>query len=77
MIWGAVVTVIWDSGGMAQESGGRAASLIYTCQARGHGFNFRYFPQIKDCMDNIHACLIKQPNSTLSRMYVQTYIRIK
>ena len=25
----------------------------------------------------IPACLIKQPNGTLSRMYVQTYIRVK
>ena len=24
----------------------------------------------------IHVCLIKQPNGTLSRMYVQTYIRV-
>ena len=25
----------------------------------------------------IPACLIKQPNGTLSRMYVQTYISVK
>ena len=25
----------------------------------------------------ISTCLIKQPNGTLSRMYVQTYIRVK
>ena len=25
----------------------------------------------------ISACLVKQPNGTLSRMYVQTYIRVK
>ena len=28
------------------SSGGRAAGLIYTCQARGHGFDSRCFPQI-------------------------------
>ena len=54
--------------------GGRAAGLIYTCQARGrHGFDswFRIVWII------INACLIKQPNGTLSQMYAQTYIRVK
>ena len=39
--WYRVYLVFWRNG-----SGGRAASFIYTCQARGHGFNSRCFPQI-------------------------------
>ena len=60
-------------------AGGRAADLIYTCQARGHGagatlgvsHKFRIVRII------ISACFIKQPKGTLSRMYVHTYIRVK
>ena len=53
---------------------GRAADLIYTRQTRCHGFDSRCFPHIWNVWKIIPACLIKQPNGTLSRMYVQTYI---
>ena len=58
-------------------SGGRAAGLIYTCQARGHKFDSRCFPQIKDCMDNYSCLLYQAPYGKLSRIYVQTYISVK
>ena len=60
------------------NSVGRAADLIYTCQVRdvtgsipGVSHIFRIIWII------IPACLIQQPNGTLSRMYVQTYISVK
>ena len=57
------------------SSVGRAADLIYTCQAR---CRFPVFPHIfRIVWIIIPACLIKQPNGTLSRMYVQTYVSVK
>ena len=54
-----------------------AAYLICTCQARGHGFDCRCFSQNIGLLRLIiPGCLIKQPNGTLSRMYVETYIRV-
>ena len=50
--WYRVYLVIWWN-----SSGGKVASLIYFCQARGHGFNSQCFLQIKDCMDN-YSCLL-------------------
>ena len=58
-------------------SGGRAAGLIYSCQARGHGFDSQWAGvsrKFRIVWMIIPAYLIKQPNSTLSRMYEQTYI---
>ena len=56
------------------SSVGRAADLIYICQARCHGAVSHIFRIVWII---IPACLIKQTNGTLSRMYVQTYISVK
>ena len=57
--------------------GGRAAGLVHTCQAKVTGSIPGVSHKFRIVRISILACLIKQPNGTLSRTYVQTYIRIK
>ena len=38
------------------SSGGRATGLIYTCQAGGHGFDYRCLPQFRIVWIIIPAC---------------------
>ena len=67
--WYMIYLAMWWN-----SSVGRATDLIYTCQARCHGSIPHIFTIVWII---IPACLIKQPNGTLSRMYVQTYISVK
>ena len=66
-----LIFILWRN-----SSGGRAAGLIYT---------YRQLPEVTGSIPGVShkfrivriiipACLIKQPNGTLSRMYVLTYM---
>ena len=71
--WYRIYLAMWWN-----SSVGRAADLIYTCQVRCHGFDSQCVSHIfRIVWIIIPASLIKQPNGTLSRMYVQTYISVK
>ena len=51
--------------------------VVYTCEARGHRFDSRCSHKFKIVRMIIPTWLINQPDGTLSRMYVQKYIRVK
>ena len=65
--WYRIYLAMWWN-----SSVGRAADLIYTCQVRCHGFDSRFFPHIIWII--IPACLIKQLNGTLSRLYFTSVV---
>ena len=56
---------------------GRAADLIYTYQPDVTGSIPDVSHILRIVWIIITACLIKQHNGTLSRMYVQTYVSVK
>ena len=70
--WYMIYLAMWWN-----SSVGRTADLIYTCQVRCHGFESGVSHIFRIVWIIIPACLIKQPNGTLSRMFVQTYISVK
>ena len=63
--------------GFTWQCGGIAHMLNITCQVRVTGSIPGVSHIFRIVWIIIPACLIKQPNGTLSRMYVQTYISVK
>ena len=64
--WYRIYLAMWWN-----SSVGRAADLIYTCQVRCEGSIPGVSHIFRIVWIIIPACLIKQPNGTLSRMHVK------